>query len=68
MIFEDSEFCDAVAKSGRFVLTDSAVLSSPRRWLAWGVWRTVFRMWYLRLLYAASVSDERLVRMYRHVR
>jgi len=68
MIFEDSEFCDQIAKRGRFVMTKSAVKSSPRRWLAWGIWKTVFRMWYLRLLYACSVSDERLVRMYRHVR
>lgn len=68
MIFEDSEFCDAIEREGRFVMTRSSVVSSSRRWDAWGVWRTVFRMWYLRMLYAMSVPDERLTRMYRDVR
>ena len=68
MIFEDSEFCDAVARQGRFALMDSSVVSSSRRWRASGVWRTVLRMWILRLLYTLSVSDERLSGMYRNVR
>lgn len=68
MIFEDSEFCDAVSRLGRFEMARTAVISSSRRWRAWGVWRTVVRMWVLRLMYACSVSDERLVGMYRNVR
>ncbi len=68
LIFEDSEFCDAVSRKGTFVMTDSTVVSSSRRWRAWGVWRTVVRMWILRILYKLSVSDDRLIRMYRNVR
>ena len=30
LIFEDSEFCDAVARKGDFALTDTAVISSSR--------------------------------------
>ena len=68
MIFEDSEFCDAIRRLGRFGLTKSSVISSSRRWGACGVWRTVFLMWFLRLLYKCSVGDDRLVRLYRQVR
>ena len=67
-IFEDSEFCDSISRHGRFVMVDTKVTSSSRRWRAWGVWRTVLRMWVLRVLYTLSVSDERLSRMYRNVR
>ena len=67
-LFEDSEFCSAVSKLGRFVMLEDRVLSSPRRWRKWGVLRTVIWMWALRILYACSVSDLRLSRWYRQVR
>ena len=67
-IFEDSEFCDVLERRGRFVMLDAKVISSSRRWRAWGIWRTVFRMWVLRIMYTLSVSDERLSRWYRNVR
>lgn len=68
LIFEDSELCDDLVRKGRFVLTDSVVISSSRRWRECGVLWTVLRMWFLRLLYCLSVSDERLNRLYRNVR
>ncbi len=67
-IFEDSEFCSAVSRLGRFVMVDARVCSSTRRWRRWGIFQTVIWMWALRVLYACSVSDARLSRWYRHVR
>ncbi len=67
-IFEDSEFCSAASRLGRFVMLDAPVCSSTRRWRRWGVFGTVVRMWALRLLYICSVSDDRLSRRYRDVR
>ena len=67
-IFEDSEFCDGLARLGRFVMVKASLISSTRRWREWGIVGTVLRMWWLRILYSLSVSDERLSRMYKDVR
>ncbi|MDA0746263.1 MAG: TIGR04283 family arsenosugar biosynthesis glycosyltransferase [bacterium] len=67
-IFEDSEFCSALSRKGRFVMLDEPVCSSTRRWKRGGVFRTVLWMWVLRLLFTCSVSDVRLNRWYRDVR
>ena len=67
-LFEDSEFCAAVRKQGRFVLLDGSVCTSTRRWRRYGVVPTVIRMWMIRILHLCSVSDERLSRLYRDVR
>lgn len=67
-IFEDSEFCTALASIGRFDLLDSSVVTSARRWRKGGVMGVIARMWLLRLLYACSVPDHRLGRLYRDVR
>ncbi len=67
-LFEDSEFCAAVRKLGRFVLLEGSVRTSTRRWRRWGVVPTILWMWMLRILYLCSVSDKRLCRLYRDVR
>ena len=67
-LFEDSEFCAAVRKLGRFVLLSGTVCSSTRRWRQRGVVPTVIRMWTIRILHLCSVSDKRLSRLYRDVR
>ena len=67
-LFEDSEFCAAVSKLGRFVLLDGSVLTSTRRWRRWGVVTSVIWMWTIRILYLCSVSDKWLSRLYRDVR
>ncbi len=67
-LFEDSEFCAAVRKLGRFVLLNGTVCSSTRRWRQRGVVPTVIRMWTIRILHLCSVSDKRLSRLYRDVR
>ncbi|GIX21542.1 MAG: glycosyl transferase [Gammaproteobacteria bacterium] len=40
------------------------VITSGRRWLAHGVWRTVGLMWWLRLRYALGAPPEALWRLY----
>jgi rSAM/selenodomain-associated transferase 2 len=67
-IFEDSEFCRDLSRQGRFVMVKASLTTSTRRWRQWGIVGTVLRMWWLRVLYSLSVSDERLSRMYKDVR
>ena len=67
-LFEDSEFCAAVRKLGRFVLLQGRVCSSTRRWRRWGIVPAVVWMWMIRILHLCSVSDKRLSRLYRDVR
>lgn len=43
-------------------------LTSPRRWRAIGVPRTLVTWWVIRLLFVAGVPAERLARLYKHVR
>lgn len=67
-LFEDSEFCKAVAQRGKFVMLPAQVCSSTRRWQKWGVTRTIFWMWLLRILFVCGISDKTLSRWYRAVR
>ena len=46
----------------------SRVITSARRWETHGVWRTIFRMWTLKLLYFAGVSPVRLKQFYADTR
>lgn len=41
------------------------VITSGRRWEKHGVWRTIFLMWRLRLLYWLGTSSEKLAKSYR---
>lgn len=67
-LFEDSEFCNLVARRGKFLMLPAQVCSATRRWRKWGVVRTVIWMWLLRVLFACGVSDKTLCRWYRAVR
>ncbi len=64
-LFEDSEFCARVSRVGKFVMLNTRVCSSTRRWREQGFVRTVVWMWVLRMLYTCSVSDVALSRWYR---
>jgi hypothetical protein len=44
------------------------VVTSSRRWLSGGTWRTTLLMWTLKLLYLSGVPSARLARYYRRVR
>jgi hypothetical protein len=43
-------------------------MTSARRWEIDGVWRTILRMWALKLLYLAGVSLNRLKQYYADAR
>jgi hypothetical protein len=53
---------------GRLACLRSRVVTSGRRWEIDGVWRTIFRMWALKLLYLGGVSPARLKQYYGNTR
>jgi rSAM/selenodomain-associated transferase 2 len=63
-LMEDVAFCRALKRLGGIACLRSRVLTSARRWEAEGVWRTVLKMWTLKLLYFAGVSPVKLKRFY----
>ncbi len=67
-IFEDSEFCARLKKTGSFVWVDEPVVTSARRWQRHGPIRTLLLTWFLRLLFMLFVSPAALSRFYRAVR
>jgi rSAM/selenodomain-associated transferase 2 len=67
-LMEDIAFCRALKRLGRIACLRSKVLTSARRWETEGVWRTVIKMWILKLLYFAGVSPVRLKRFYADTR
>lgn len=67
-LMEDIAFCRALKKNGAVACLRSRVITSARRWEADGVWRTIFRMWTLKLLYFAGVSPVRLKQFYADTR
>jgi rSAM/selenodomain-associated transferase 2 len=44
----------------------STVITSSRRWEQYGVWRTILRMWWLRLAYFCGADPNVLARHYRN--
>jgi rSAM/selenodomain-associated transferase 2 len=67
-LMEDIAFCRTLKKNGAVACLRSRVITSARRWEADGVWRTIFRMWTLKLLYFAGVSPVRLKQFYADTR
>jgi rSAM/selenodomain-associated transferase 2 len=67
-LMEDVQFCARLKSQGRVVCLRARVRTSARRWRRHGIWRTMVRMWWLRGLYAAGVSPDRLARWYAPVR
>ena len=63
-LMEDIAICKKLRKLVRPTPLPLPTLTSPRRWDAQGVLRTVLRMWRLRLLYFLGVSPARLAREY----
>ena len=59
-LMEDVEICKRLRKHHRGGLVDLRVVSSGRRWEQQGLWRTIVRMWGLRLAYYLGVSPTRL--------
>jgi len=67
-LMEDIALCRALKRLGAVACLRSKVITSARRWESDGVWRTIIRMWALRLLYLAGVSPVRLKKFYADTR
>lgn len=67
-LMEDIAFCRALKRLGGVACLRSQVVTSARRWEVDGVWRTIFRMWSLKLLYLTGVSPARLKQFYADTR
>ena len=67
-LMEEIAFCRRLKRLGEVACLKSKVVTSARRWEADGVWRTIFRMWMLKLLYLAGVSPVRLKKYYADTR
>jgi rSAM/selenodomain-associated transferase 2 len=67
-LMEDIAFCRALKRLGGIACLRSKVRTSARRWETEGVWRTMIKMWTLKLLYFAGVSPVTLKRFYADAR
>ena len=67
-LMEDIAFCRTLKRLGEVACLRSCVVTSARRWEVDGVWRTIFRMWTLKLLYLGGVSPARLKQFYADTR
>jgi len=63
-LMEDIELSRQLKRVSAPACLRALVTTSPRRWLAYGVWRTIALMWWLRLAYWLGVSPQRLARWY----
>jgi rSAM/selenodomain-associated transferase 2 len=67
-LMEDIALCRALKRLGAVACLRSRVVTSARRWESDGVWRTILRMWVLKLLYLAGVPPARLKQFYADTR
>ena len=67
-LMEDVALSRCLKLAGRMARVMTPVVTSARRWECCGRWRTVLRMWVLRLLYFLGVQPERLKRFYADTR
>jgi len=63
-LMEDVALSRALKRAGRVACLRSRVITSARRWQMEGLWRTIVKMWTLKLLYLMGVSPLRLKRFY----
>ncbi len=67
-LMEDIAFCRSLKRIGRIACLHSRVVTSARRWEKNGLWRTIVKMWTLKLCYLAGVSPGRLKQFYADTR
>jgi rSAM/selenodomain-associated transferase 2 len=67
-LMEDIALCRTLKRLGEIACLRSRVVTSARRWEVDGIWRTIFTMWMLKLLYLAGVSPSRLKQFYADTR
>jgi rSAM/selenodomain-associated transferase 2 len=63
-LMEDIALSRTLKRMGRVACLRSQVVTSARRWEIGGVWRTIFEMWVLKLLYLLGMSSSQLSRHY----
>lgn len=63
-LMEDIEFSTRLKRIGGPFRIRSAVTTSARRWVEHGIIRTIFLMWWLRLLFWLGVPADRLAQKY----
>ena len=67
-LMEDLYFMKKLKRAGRFVLLESRIHVSARRWEQRGILRQTLRNWTLIALAHCGVSPNRLARLYPHIR
>lgn len=67
-LMEDIALFNDIKRQGEVAILDEEVEISPRRWLHYGVWRTVLLMYLLRFGFWLGVSPENLKRFFLDVR
>lgn len=66
-LMEDIELSRRLLRTGRPACLAASVTTSGRRWEAHGVWRTILRMWWLRLRFFLGADPRRLAVEYGYV-
>ena len=64
-LMEDIEFSKRLNKNGRPYCIKSKVTSSARRWLSFGIVKTILLMWSLRLRYFLGANPTKLEQLYK---
>lgn len=64
-LMEDLQLCRRLKVQARPHCLRPPLITSSRRWLQHGIWRTVLLMWCLRVAYYAGANPEKLARHYR---
>jgi len=67
-LFEDVELVRRIKRAGKFVVLKTPLTISARRYLAHGVWHTVFLVYFLRFAYWLGVPPQRLKDWFRDAR
>ncbi len=63
-LMEDVALSKILRKQTKPLPIQQSVITSSRRWQQYGIIKTVFLMWWLRLLYFLGVSPSHLARLY----
>jgi rSAM/selenodomain-associated transferase 2 len=67
-LMEDIALCRTLKRLGPMACLSSRVITSGRRWEKDGVWRTIIKMWTLKVCYLAGVSPRWLKQYYADTR
>jgi rSAM/selenodomain-associated transferase 2 len=67
-LMEDINFSKRAKRLSRPAAIKARVVTSGRRWLRHGIWRTIVLMWRLRIAYFFGADPQRLAQRYRDAR